>query len=194
MDNFKSNSHKAREERPRAEKVVTGNVSVVKKKGFSKFMSSFMGEERSGDDIKSHILDDLVIPTIKDAIMDTVGILLGRGRYSGSRRDRPIADRVSYGKFYSDSGSRTTPARTSTVFNTDEVVFGNKGDAEFVLDRLYEMLEQYKVVRVTDFYDLAGVTADYTAQRYGWSSLHGSRVERVRDGYIVELPRAMALD
>lgn len=194
MDNNKQTSPGTKEERPRVEKVVTGNVSVKQKKGFGKFLSIFFGDEEEIGDIKNHIVGDLVVPTIKDILLDSLAALLGVSgrRYSSSRRSS--VDRVSYGKFYDDSRSRPVAARTSAMFNTDDVSFAEKGDAEYVLDRLFELLERYGVVRVTDFYDLAGVSVDYTAGKYGWNSLRNAKVMRTRDGYIIDLPRAMPID
>lgn len=194
MENNKANSPGTKEERPRAEKVVTGSVSVKKKNGFGKFLNNFFGDEEEIGDIKNHIVGDLVVPTIKDILLDSLAALLGVGgrRYSSSRRSS--VDRVSYGKYYDDTRSRPAPARTAAMFNTDDVSFAEKGDAEFVLDRLFELLERYGVVRVTDFYDLAGVSVDYTAGKYGWNSLRNAKVMRTRDGYIIDLPRAMPID
>ena len=56
-----------------------------------------------------------------------------------------------------------------------------------------ELLETYKMVTVADFYDLVGVTCDYTDNNYGWTSLRSAEVVRVRDGYIIKLPRALPI-
>lgn len=193
MDEYKANSMKSKEERPKVDKVVTDNVSIVKKKGFSKFLSEFVGEEVG--DIKTHIVSDLIIPTIKDILMDTLGILLGRGRYSSSSRTRSIGERVSYSKYYDDSRSQTTRVSPSKAFDTDEIEFSNRGDAEHVLDRLCEIIERYGVARVTDLYDLVGLSADYTAGKYGWTSLRNAKPVRTRGGgYVLDLPRALPID
>ncbi len=194
MDNIKPTSSGTKDERPRVEKVVTGNVTVKKKNGFGKFFSNFFGDEEEIGEIKHHIVGDLVVPTIKDILLDSLAALLGvSGRRSSVSR-RSSVDRVSYGRYYEDSRARPVAARTTAMFNTDDVSFAEKGDAEFVLDRMFEMLERYGVVRVTDFYDLAGVSVDYTATKYGWSSLRNAKVMRTRDGYIIDLPRAMPID
>ena len=55
-------------------------------------------------------------------------------------------------------------------------------------------LDQYGVVKVADMYDAAGLTAPFTANKYGWTSLRNAETVRVRDGYIIKLPKAMPLD
>ena len=51
------------------------------------------------------------------------------------------------------------------------------------------------MVSVSDFYDLANVANDnYTMNRYGWTNIAGATAVRVRDGYILKLPRAIPLN
>lgn len=201
MDNYTPNSYASKEaaknkteERPKLEKVVSGNVNVVKKKGFGKFLAGVFGTSES--DIGSHIAQDLLIPTLRDIIIDTVTMAVGGKPGNRSGGARIIGDRVSYGSFYNSSSSsqRRPPVVTTTAFNTDELVFRDRGDAEHILDRLFEIRERYGVVRVTDLYDMAGVTVDYTADKYGWMDLRNARIGRVRDGYILELPRPLPID
>ena len=191
MDNQRSNARDQQADRPRVDKIVDGNVKIAKKKGFSKFLSSFVGEEI--DDIKTHVVSDLIIPTIKDVLLDTLSMMLGMGRYSGGRRTRTIAERTAYGRFFDEPRNKESRTTTYKAFDTDEIVFGNRGDAEQVLDRMFEILEQYGVARVTDLYDMAGLSVDYTAGKYGWTSLRNARVERVSGGYILDLPRALPI-
>lgn len=201
MEEFKPNSHASKEaaknkaeERPKLEKVVTGNVNVVKKKSFGKFLAKVFGSEEETD-IGSHITRDLLIPTLRDIIIDTVTMAVGGKPSARSNGARIIGDRVSYGSFYqSPTNPRRPQVITTTAFNTDELVFRDRGDAEHILDRLFEIRERYGVVRVTDLYDMAGVTVDYTADKYGWMDLRNTRIGRVRDGYILELPRPVPID
>ena len=56
------------------------------------------------------------------------------------------------------------------------------------------MLNRYGLVRVGDLYDMADRTAPYTSNDYGWTSLNRVDVVRVRDGYILKLPKATPID
>ena len=60
--------------------------------------------------------------------------------------------------------------------------------------RMDELIEKFKVASVADLYDLVGVSCDYTANNYGWTNLRNASVVRVRDGYLLKLPRALPLD
>jgi hypothetical protein len=44
-------------------------------------------------------------------------------------------------------------------------------------------------VSVADLYELLGVAADHTDQKWGWRTLGGASVRRVRDGYLLDLPQ-----
>ena len=48
----------------------------------------------------------------------------------------------------------------------------------------------YGVVSVADMYDLCGMTCNYTDNKYGWKSLARADISRVRDGYMIKLPKA----
>ena len=74
-------------------------------------------------------------------------------------------------------------------------MFDTRGDAEAVLDSMNDIISQYGMVSVSDFYDLANVANDnYTMNRYGWTNIAGATAVRVRDGYILKLPRAIPLN
>ena len=56
-------------------------------------------------------------------------------------------------------------------------------------------MEAYGLVRVADFYDLVGVTGNYTDNKYGWTNIRSAEIVRLRDGgYVIKLPRAMQID
>ena len=60
---------------------------------------------------------------------------------------------------------------------------------------MIDIMDNYDgVVTVADLYDLADLTQPYTANRYGWTNLRNATTQRVRDGYILKLPRPMPID
>ena len=69
------------------------------------------------------------------------------------------------------------------------------GVAKYPEGIIEHLSEKYKVISVAELYDLASITThNYTCNNYGWVDLRGSSVVRVRDGYILKLPRALAID
>lgn len=74
-----------------------------------------------------------------------------------------------------------------------EVLFNTRKDAEDVLGNLRWVIAKYGNATLADFYDLAGVRALYEDCKFGWTSLRGAKIVCTRDGYTIELPRAMPL-
>lgn len=80
-----------------------------------------------------------------------------------------------------------------SVGNYQDLVLPTQQMAEAVLGNMYELLNEYRVVAVADLYEAAGVTPAPSDNAYGWMSMDGSRISKVRDGYLLELPRPSLL-
>lgn len=202
MDEFEArpNSHayrakqkEAADERKKVEKVVSSSVKTKKKSGVGRFASLFISDDVK--DVKEYALKDVLVPTIKKVIVDLVSdginiIVNGKGATRG--RDSRVGYR-SYSSYSRDD--RRPVSSVSSRFDYDDLVFTSRGDAEVVCDLLDEMIERYGFATVADFYDAAGKSAPYTAQKYGWTSIRNADIIRLRDGdYIIKLPKAMPLD
>lgn len=206
MENFdyKSNSNKSKTEavkqaeEKRVEKVVTGKVVTKKKSGFSKFAGEFISEDAKN--IKSYVIGDVLIPAFKkaisDIITDGIDIILygGNGR---SRSGRFNTDRVSYRSYYDDrrpSDRLTTSRYSSNSYSYDDIILDSRGEAEEVLARMDELMDTYGLVRVADLKDLVGITGSYTDNKYGWTNIRNAEIVHVRDGWMIKMPRAVAID
>lgn len=207
MDSCPSNSYKAREESALASqkkkqitKVTKGVVKTKKKNEMSKLGGMFISEDASK--VKSYILMDVLVPTIKKAISDIVKngvdmILYGE---VGENKKRTYASTVSYRDYY-DNGSRSVSrfddpprARTRAGYSFDDVILETRGEAEEVLSSMDELIETYGSVSVADMYDLVGISCEYTDNKYGWKNIRTAEPVRVRDGYMLKLPRALPLN
>lgn len=181
---------------------LSGQVKVKKQSKFKKFKNEMIAEDAKN--VKSYILQDVLFPSLKNLVYDTVvnaiSMALGVGNRAGSSSfRRPVngySSRVSYGNYFRASEEPRRPvARAAGGFDLDEIIFDNRGDAEVVLDQMYETLKEYKIVRVFDLYEFVGMTAPYTADRYGWTDLYGTEVVRINGGeYVIRFPRIMAID
>lgn len=178
-------------EEKRVEKIVHGTVKKKENK-VRKLTDIFIAEDVTN--VKDYILLDVIVPSVKKAIYDLiVGALdmsLYGGRGDGARR--PTADKVSY-RDYNSVSRRDTRQRTASGYSYDDIVLDTRGEAEAVLSRLDEIMDEYKIVRVADLYDLVGVSGDYTDNNYGWTNIRNAKVVRVRDGYKIDMPRALPI-
>ena len=149
--------------------------------------------------VKEYILRDVIIPGVKKAISDVVRNSIDMILYGESERDRKktIGSKTSYGRYYEDNSyrQRETSSSYRSAYDYDDISFYNRGDAEFVLSQMEDIIERYGFVKVADLYELVGKsTSNHCANNYGWTDLRTAHVERIRDGYIIKLPKALPID
>ena len=207
MEEYKSNSYRSKEaqkndnvkpEDRKIEKVVTGVVKTKKKSKISQAMDNFISEDAKN--VKSYVLGEVLIPAIKKAISDIVtdGIdIILYGETRGKNR-RSTAYRVSYRSYYDYRGGRNRMNERQAImagsYSYDDIILSTRGEAEDVLSRMDELIETYGLVRVADLYDLVGITGNYTDNKYGWMNIRNAEIIRVRDGYMIKMPRAVPID
>lgn len=199
MNDYKPNSNRSKEEQKennkRVEKVVTGKVITKKKSGLSKLTDEFISDDAKN--IKSYVIGDIIIPSIKKAVCDIVKDGIEMLLYGGTKvggGSRSTADRVSYRNYYDRDTRPARDSRPSIGYSYDDIILNNRGEAQDVLDRMDELMDSYGLVRVADLYDLVGITGNYTDNKYGWTSIRTAEIVRVRDGYMIKMPRAVPID
>lgn len=204
MEDYKSNSFTNRQrnrdqensnqvQEKRVEKVVNGPVKIKKKSGMDSVKQDL-------NKVSQYAWYDVVIPSIKKVISDIVrnGIdLLLYGENAPRKSNGISASKTSYGKFYEEKRDYRDAERRSsrTLYDIDDVILPSRGEAEMVLDRLDELIESYGQATVADLYDLLDITNNnYCNNNYGWTNLVSARVMATRDGYLLKLPRAIAIN
>lgn len=178
----------------RAEKVVHGKVKT-KKNEMRKLADIFISEDAAN--VKNYIILDVIVPSVKKAIYELIVGALDMTLYGGrGNGKRPTADKVSY-RDYNGVSRRDDRSygvsRTTSGYSYDDIVVETRGEAEAVLSRMDEIMEEYEIVRVADLYDLVGITGDYTDNKYGWTNIRNAKIVRVRDGYKIDMPRALPI-
>lgn len=201
VGNYQPNSHKSKVEsdnvtEKKVEKVVTGAVKVKKKSDVRKFADVFISEDISN--VKNYILMDVLVPALKKAVSDIVtnGIDMILYGETGKSRRTTNASYVSYNRFSDrrDSVSTSGVRRATVGYSYDDITVDTRAEAEEVLSRMGDLIDMYGLVTVADLYDLVGVTGNYTDNKYGWTNIRNAEPVRVRDGYMLRLPRAMPID
>lgn len=208
MEQYGGNSHKMKDEQKalpeksseekKVGKVISGSAKSKKKGEMRKFADVFISEDVGN--VKSYIFMEVLVPAVKKAISDIVTNGVDMILYGETRQKKNTTTKVSYGKYYVNSGEqerRSSSYRQSgrNGFDYDEIIFETRGDAESVLDAMNEIISQYGVVSVGDLYDLADVSTDnFAVNKYGWTDIAGCKAVRVRDGYVLKLPKAYPLN
>lgn len=200
MNEYKANSRLSKKmenvsepkEKKKVEKIVNG---VVKSKKRNWFLRLFLSDDAV--DIKSFIIEDVLIPSARKAIDDIISngkdILLygetGRSRKSTSSR-------ISYRSYYEREDrerDKDRSNRRSGSYSYDDVILESRTEAEEVIARLDELIDVYGMASVADLYDLVGISGQYTDNKYGWTDVRSATHVRVRDGYLLKMPRAKPL-
>lgn len=200
ISSLQPNSHKSKDdaEKKIKKKVIEGEVITKEKSLGSKFVESFFGGDLRT--AASYILYDVAFPSIKRAISDMFAdgiemLLFGTARSGRSGRKEQTREKVSYSSYFkSDSRSGSVRSDASSRYDYRDIVLRSRGEAEEVLDVLREIISEYDQVTVADLYDAVGITGEFTDNKYGWTNLSGARVRLIRDGYLLDLPRAKELD
>lgn len=197
MEDYKSNSHRSKEELKKKEvgKIVTGEVKTKKKTEVRKFADTFISEDISN--VKSYILMDVLIPALKKAISDVVtnGIDMILYGETGKTKKSTTASKISYRSYYErDNDKDDYISSRRRGYDYDDVILESRGEAEDVLMRMDELIDVYGIVSVGDYYDLVGIQGDYTSEKYGWTNIRNAQVVRVREGYMIKLPRALPIN
>lgn len=209
MQDYTPNSFKYREEQARKEsekaenkrkieKVVSGKAKIKKKSQARKVADSIMAENATS--VGSYILSDVIIPSFKklitDMVKDGIEMLLWGGTKRESDKSRHNVGYVSYNKYSSrrDEPYRSDYRRDSRRSNYEEIVLETRGDAEEVLITMEDLIDRYGFVSMAELYELVDLPGEHTDFKYGWDNLRSARVVRVRDGYVLDLPRPKPAD
>ena len=185
-------------ERQKEEKIVVGEVVQRKKRMGRRFTEAFFGEETIEEAVKAAITE-ILVSTLKSMLSDTIGQFTNSLRdgsdkflYGTTRRTvgTTRGAYVSYNKVRGTSPAYNQIGRAARASHDfGEVILASRGEAEDVLDRMRELIAQFDVVTVEEFYDLVDITANFTDEKYGWDDLRHALVRHVRGGYMIDLPR-----
>lgn len=192
------------EQRP-AEKeivpVVQGKMTK-KKVPAAKRLRESLGLEETRT-VGDYLVWDVLLPAAKETIADVVkkgiDVFLYGGTSGYSRSNPKSKGHVSYEGYYSsrkESATRDRRASYNPRSTVDfrEFIFDDKRDADLVLNELCEIVDVYGFAKVSDFYDLVGETErNFTMAGYGWEALGTASVVRVRDGWVIDLPRPVSI-
>lgn len=211
MTEFPSNSRNPQRSPPadkNIEPVVSGEVSSRKKPLGRRLREVFIGGDTKS--VVNYVIVDVLIPQAKDMLSEAVTQGFERLIYGDSRPSRRFhsagragAQPVQYnryavrgnnplGRVGGEDRRPTASARSSQPL--DDILLATRIEAETVLDRMYDLLREYDMVSVSDLYSLLGLSSTYIDQKWGWTNLQSSDIRRVRDGYILILPKTISLD
>lgn len=208
MDNpeFPPNSEKSKRGVPDGKNIspVVSGSAVRRKRSLRKqFKETFVaGDARTAI---QYVIFDVLLPAAKDMVVEGVSqgfekLIYGESRRRGSTRpySGPTGN-IQYNRYSTGPSRQTGPQRAisrqaRTRHNFDEIVLDERHEAEEVIDRLFDLVSRYESASVADLYELVGLAAVHTDNKWGWTDLHGAGVTRVRGGYLLDLPEPEPFD
>lgn len=194
-------------ESPKEVKAIVQGKVTARKQPAGKRLRESLGLEETRT-VGDYLVWDVLLPAAKETIADVVkkgiDVFLYGGTSSGpSRRSRDSGrGHVSYEGYYSNRNRDYKDARASrrtygsrAGADLREFVFDDRRDAELVLSELCEIIDTYGFAKLSDFYSLVGESErNFTDHGYGWDALGSATVERVRDGWVIDMPRPIPLN
>lgn len=162
-------------------------------------------------DVKERVVDDVLKPGALDFVSDMASsiieafaetalaavdiIIWGEEseRKRGGYNSIYDAKRRKRSRGSSKRSTRRTDSSRKDVYDYKEFPFDCREDAEEVRKDLKDILRQYEVVSVADFYRHELVNLDYSHadEKFGWEDLGAAYVSKGRGGkYYLNLPKA----
>lgn len=185
---------KSIKEKKEIKAVVNGKVTK-KKKGIGSKIGAVLFDDNNVGDVKEYVIFDVIVPAVKNAISNAITggidmLLFGERRSDSSRSS---ASR-GYTSYSSRSTSRRDSSRQgyrrSSLFELDDILLPTKLDATSVIDNMFNILDEYGVVSVADYYALVGEPSNYQMNAWGWENLNNVYTQRTRSGeYKIILPK-----
>lgn len=209
MENFPGNSRNpiGGEKAPerKLDKVITGEVVTRKKPLGKKFKDVFFG-----GDFKTAakvVWAETLLPAFRNLLFDTVveggkQVIFG-GSQASRRRPIEVRSRTTYNAPVSRMMRDPREAAflpgqpphlvRSSRYDVEDHILISREEADMVLERLIDVIDNFGIVSVADYYDLLGLPSPFTANSYGWTYLNNVAIRQVRDGWLIDLPQPEAL-
>lgn len=197
-----SNSYKEKKVSDKKEKldpvVRNGGVVSTKKPLSKKLTDTFIKQDI--EDVKSYILMDVVIPGLKNLILDGLSmVFFGEVRKEKSR-GRNYYDRdqrTNYSSYYRSGRSSSHKEKERYIddkIDYQNIVLRYREDAEEVIDKLRGQIRDQGSASVADLFNLIDVAGKFTDNNWGWTRENQVGIKRVRDGFLIDVEEAEYLD
>jgi hypothetical protein len=210
LTDYQGNSRKDRDkkeaqEEKKIEKVVVGEVVMKPRSLGRKFKDVFFGGDAKT--ALRFVSADVLLPAFRNLIYESVAkgverLVFGESTY---RRARPTTDYRAASRYTYQNptplSTRMLPDPRSPVgyppdqrpvhrarHSVSDVLVATREDADAVVERLMDILNQYEVASVADLHYLIGLESEPIDNKWGWTYLNNIEVRQTRDGFLIELP------
>lgn len=186
-------------ETPAQKKVIIPVTDAVKvnRPATRRFLDYIFAE--SPKSLGAKIGREVIVPRVKAGFEEACNSFLSGMLWGGG--PRPMSNIVSSAVMRGGNNAyhqvsstgigapSSTPPVSRNSGNYEDLICPSQEKAEMLLANLFALHNQYNVVTVADLYELANITPAPSHNAFGWMSLDGARISKVREGYLLELPR-----
>lgn len=209
MVDYQGNTNKGKEPKPEKviEKVVTGEVIQKPKSLGRRFKTVFLGGDFRA--ASGYVVADVIFPAIRSVVFDSISKGAERVIFGDSvRRTRPPEYRptVRYDNPMNRSWPPTDPRYRNpnlpdqpsarwrqTRRNSNDIIVQTRQEAELIVERLIDCIDQYQVASQADLWDLLGWETSPIQNKWGWTYLHNVEIRSTPEGFLIDLPQLEAL-
>lgn len=203
MEEFKGNSNVAKEpkldEKPKIQPI-TSAVTVKKESETKKLGKRFFSEDAKS--VGGQVFGNVIIPSLQRLVSDAVKTAIDWIIYGKATPMNGGPRNISYTSYWRGPNAPYTPApqipasayTKPTVYNVNEIIFDDRGEAEEVLMRLQEEVARYGLVSVADFYDMISQKHNFTDCKWGWRDLSQAQVMRLGAGFSISFPTVRPIE
>ena len=150
--------------------------------------------------VSETVLWDVIIPTVKNLISDTVTRGIESMLYGGDSRPRSRNSYSDYSGYSRPKGSRDRPAERRERRSArhaeperNEIIFDSRSDANDVIDRMSDLIDQYGQASLADLNALIGASSNFIDDNWGWTDMGSFDVRQVRDGFMLTYDEPQSL-
>ena len=150
--------------------------------------------------IVHYLGNEIVLPAVKGLIFDSITSGVNMMLYGEEGRSVRTGgtQRVDYSKRYSSGTPVTTEnqVRAKRRGMVDIYVFDNREEARNVLEDMIQYAEAFTVVSVADYYEMIGITPEFTHNSYGWTydMMIGVSIIPSGNSYMINLPKTIEIN
>lgn len=183
---YPGNSDRAKEKK---EIVPVAKARVKRESTARKVVGEIIKEDARS--VGETVLWDVIIPTVKNLISDTVTRSIDSMLY-GDSRPRSRNNYSDYSGYSRPKGSRDRPVERRERRSArqaeperNEIIFDTRSDANDVIDRMSDIIDQYGQASLADLNALIGASSNFIDDNWGWTDMGSFNVRQVRDGFML---------
>lgn len=206
LENMTPNSHKSKEAPPKVTPVIKADQVVSTKKSLGqKFFDTFVREDLN--DIKSWIITDVVVPGVKNTVLDMLSMLFFGGSNRYRRGGYYNSENVSYNNYNTyyrsqyngrvNHNSRSTQNHAPSISDKIDyrnIILASREGAEDVINQMRYRIDKFGQVSIAEMLDAMSITGEYTDNNWGWRNPNDIGIRRVANGWLIDVPEAEWID